>query len=171
MQTPHSRSDIYQRHHRELVGYARRLVVRDAVAEELVQEAAVRLLQNDRLPDDDDQIRAWLFRVVSNLAIDHLRRHSTWRELVLIDTRGRAEADAPCQDQDRTSSGACRYTRTAIGPPKSNPTRCTDRTPNARMSAMMAPACSAACASSGGSLESPKPRRSGAMTHLSGASR
>ena len=88
-----TRADSFERHRPELVGYATRLVLREAVAEELVQEAAVRLLGDERLPDDDRQIRAWLFRVVSNLAIDHLRRHSTWREMVLIDTRAHAEAD------------------------------------------------------------------------------
>ena len=87
------RADTYERHRAELVNYAARLVLREGIAEELVQEAAVRLLQNDNLPADNAQIRAWLFRVVSNLAIDHLRRHSTWREMVLVETRERAEAD------------------------------------------------------------------------------
>lgn len=88
-----ARGELYERHRRELVNYATRLVLRDAVAEELVQEAAVRLLQDRRLPDDEEQMRAWMFRVVSNLAIDYLRRHSTWKELVLVDARARAEAD------------------------------------------------------------------------------
>ena len=88
-----TRADIYERHRRELVNYATRLVVREGVAEEIVQEAAVRLLQDRRLPDDESQIRPWLFRVVSNLAIDYLRRHSTWKELVLVDARERAAVD------------------------------------------------------------------------------
>ena len=88
-----TRAEIYERHRRELVNYATRLVVRADIAEEIVQEAAVRLLQDRRLPDDESQVRPWLFRVVSNLAIDHLRRHSTWRELVLIDARERAVAN------------------------------------------------------------------------------
>lgn len=87
------RADSYERHRPELVNYATRLVLRQSIAEELVQEAAVRLLRDDRIADDDAQIRGWLFRVVSNLAIDHLRRHSTWKEMVLVDTRARAEAD------------------------------------------------------------------------------
>jgi RNA polymerase sigma-70 factor, ECF subfamily len=88
-----ARADSYERHRRELVSYATRLVLRNGVAEEIVQEAALRLLSESRLPDDDAQIRAWLFRVVSNLAVDHLRRHSTWREMVLQDARTKAEAD------------------------------------------------------------------------------
>jgi RNA polymerase sigma-70 factor, ECF subfamily len=88
-----TRADIYESHRRELVNYATRLVVRESVAEELAQEAALRLLKDKGLPNDEGQIRAWLFRVVSNLAIDHLRRHSTWKELVLVDARERAVAD------------------------------------------------------------------------------
>lgn len=106
MQTSLSRADVYERHRRELVGYATRLVVRDSIAEELVQEAAVRLLQDERLPADEGQVRAWLFRVVSNLAIDHLRRHSTWRELVLVETRDRAEADATFVAESRGLRGS-----------------------------------------------------------------
>jgi RNA polymerase sigma-70 factor (ECF subfamily) len=87
------RAASYERHRPELVNYATRLVLRPGIAEELVQEAALRLLRDDHVADDDAQIRAWLFRVVSNLAIDHLRRHSTWKEMVLVDTRARAEAD------------------------------------------------------------------------------
>jgi RNA polymerase sigma-70 factor, ECF subfamily len=88
-----ARAASYERHRRELVNFATRLVLRESIAEELVQEAALRLLRDERLPDEEAQIRAWMFRVVSNLAIDYLRRHSTWKELVLIDTREQAEAD------------------------------------------------------------------------------
>ena len=84
---------IYQKHRRELVNFATRLVVREAIAEELVQEAALRLLEDERLAPDAGQVRAWLFRVVTNLAIDHLRKHSSWKELVLIETREKAVAD------------------------------------------------------------------------------
>lgn len=95
MIVPHTdtRTETYERHRAELVNYAARLVLRDGVAEELAQDAAVRLLQTDSLPDDPCQIRAWPFRVVTNLALDHLRRRSTWKEMVLIDTRGHAESD------------------------------------------------------------------------------
>lgn len=85
---------LYDRHRRELVAYATRLVVHVTVAEDLVQEAVLRLIRQDHPPSDEDHARGWLFRVVTNLAIDHLRRHSTWRELALVDARGIAENDA-----------------------------------------------------------------------------
>lgn len=83
----------FQAHRRALVSFATSMVVREEIAEELVQEVAVRALQQERLPADASELRAWLFRVVSNLAIDHLRRHATWRESLLGETRRRADAD------------------------------------------------------------------------------
>jgi len=107
MLTTDARADVYERHRPELVAYATRLVVRPDIGEELVQEAALRLLREDpQLPDDDARLRAWLFKVVSNLAIDHLRRHSTWRELVLVEARGRAEADTLFIEEARSMRGS-----------------------------------------------------------------
>lgn len=77
----------------ELVAYATRMVTRPDVAEELVQQTAVRMLEGARAPLDDSAQRAWLFRVLTNLCIDHLRRHATWRERSLTTARERAYAD------------------------------------------------------------------------------
>lgn len=105
---PHTdaRAGIYQRNLRELVSYATRMVVRESVAEELVQDAALRMLQEESLPPQEEYVRAWLFRVVTNLAIDHLRKHSTWKELVLIDTREKAVADPQFIAQSRDLRGS-----------------------------------------------------------------
>lgn len=84
---------VYERHRRELVGYVSRLVVHRAVAEEIAQEAVMRLLQQPQVEEEDSSVRAWLYRVSTNLALDHLRRHSTSRELPLLEARQRAEAD------------------------------------------------------------------------------
>lgn len=84
---------IYERHRRELVVYVSRLVVHHAVAEEIAQEAVMRLLQQEHVAEDENSVRAWLYRVSTNLALDHLRRHSTSRELPLLEVRRRAEAD------------------------------------------------------------------------------
>lgn len=88
------RAAVYQRCRPQLIAYAARMVGQRAVAEDLAQEAAVRLL-SDRMPDtpDEGHVRAWLFTVVTRLALDHLRRHSTWREISLPVVRERAEQD------------------------------------------------------------------------------
>jgi RNA polymerase sigma-70 factor (ECF subfamily) len=66
--------------------------VRPEIADELVQQAAVRMLEADGVPAEPG-LRAWLFRVTTNLALDYLRRHSTWRETILEDAKERADLD------------------------------------------------------------------------------
>ncbi|APR88145.1 RNA polymerase sigma-70 factor, ECF subfamily protein [Minicystis rosea] len=92
--TPHERvAEAFAAHRRALTTYLTRMVVREDLAEELVQEAAIRALEAEALPETPGELRAWLFRVATNLALDHLRRHSTWRETVLVDTKARAHVD------------------------------------------------------------------------------
>jgi RNA polymerase sigma-70 factor (ECF subfamily) len=79
----------------ELTAYLTRIVLRPDVAEELVQTAAVRALEaaaEGRAPADDRELRPWLFRIATNLAIDERRRHGSWREDQFIDARGEAES-------------------------------------------------------------------------------
>jgi RNA polymerase sigma-70 factor (ECF subfamily) len=87
------RAVAHERLRPELTGYLSRLVARADVAEDLVQQAALRLLETESVPEDPAGLRAWLFRVATNLALDHLRRHATWRETYLLDARARAEGD------------------------------------------------------------------------------
>jgi RNA polymerase sigma-70 factor (ECF subfamily) len=96
----------YQESRQDLLSYLTRLVVRADVAEELVQEAALRLLQAPHAPTDGAGTRAWLFRTATNLGIDHLRRHSTKRENVLTDARARAEADQAFVAESRLLVGS-----------------------------------------------------------------
>lgn len=96
----------FQTHRRALTGYVTRLVVREDVAEEIVQQAAVQALEREDLPETSGELRAWLFRVATNLAIDHLRRHSTWRETVLDDARERAERSAGFVAESRLLAGS-----------------------------------------------------------------
>lgn len=78
----------------ELNAYLCRLVVRPHVAEELTQTTFMRLFENGpAAPIGPHSTRAWLFRVATNLAIDELRRHSSWRENAVLDLRVVAESD------------------------------------------------------------------------------
>lgn len=75
----------------ELSAYLCRLVVRPQLADDLLQGTYLRCLEAaDRLPTSGRAMRAWLFTVATNLAIDQLRRHSTWRETTLQDLRSLA---------------------------------------------------------------------------------
>ena len=91
---------------RELTTYVTRLVVRQDIAEEIVQQAAVRWIGASAHPGDMDATRAWFFRVATHLAIDHRRRHSTWRETILLDARDRAIADEAFVAMSRVMAGS-----------------------------------------------------------------
>ena len=48
-----------------------------ATAEDLVQEASLRAYRNFAAGGEPDNFRAWMFRILTNLCIDHSRRAAT----------------------------------------------------------------------------------------------
>lgn len=77
-----------------LLGFAQSLVRDEAVAEDLVQEAFVRLWDRRARLDEEIPLRAWLFRTVRNLALN-LRRDTTTRERLFDDPTAVDSAAAP----------------------------------------------------------------------------
>lgn len=87
-----------------LLGYALGLVGRRSVAEELVQEAFLRLHQ---VWGDVENPRAWLYRSLRNLALNQLRDHR--RETGLPEIEPPAENDIPADEMGRQEAvGAVR---------------------------------------------------------------
>lgn len=85
-------NDLYRRVARPLWAYLRRMTGDAAMADDVLQEAFTRLLVQPAPPADDAALRAWLYRVATNLAIDGLRRAK--RE-VPTDAMSEAESAAP----------------------------------------------------------------------------
>lgn len=86
--------DVFDRLRPDLTAYLCRLVVRPYVAEDLAQTAFMRLIESGpEAPIGPNSARAWLFRVATNLAIDERRRHSNWRESMVLDLRESAESN------------------------------------------------------------------------------
>lgn len=84
-------AEEYERLRPELTTYLTRLVLRPQVAEDLAQTAAVRALEAaDRAPAARGELRPWLFRIATNLAVDERRRHGSWRESQFFDVRAEA---------------------------------------------------------------------------------
>jgi RNA polymerase sigma-70 factor (ECF subfamily) len=79
-----------------LLGFAIGLVGRRSVAEELVQEAFLRLHQ---LWEQVENPRAWLYRALRNLALNHLRDHA--REVMVEAPEGPGNESAPDEALDR----------------------------------------------------------------------
>lgn len=91
----------------ELASYLGRLVVRPQIADELVQTTFLHCLEAaDRLPASTDGRRAWLFKVATHLAFDELRRHSNWRETMLLDLRVATEASQAMVDRSLAMVGS-----------------------------------------------------------------
>lgn len=66
--------ELYQRFARPVWGYLRRVTSDASVADDLLQDTFCRFLTSGPPETDPDAIRGWLFRVASNLAMDHFRR-------------------------------------------------------------------------------------------------
>ncbi len=87
---------LYDAHHREIATFARAIERDPQVAEDVVSETFVRLVEAVRSGRTPEQPRAWLHRVAANLVVDHGRRRQVFQRFAgrLLD-RGTAEpADA-----------------------------------------------------------------------------
>ena len=72
--------EAFTRYQAELFRYAARFTGDADLAEDVVQDAFVRLAE--RPPKDDSQLRAWLYRVATTIAIDVTR--TARRRLALV---------------------------------------------------------------------------------------
>lgn len=69
-------SAAFEAHRDELFTFLARTTRDDEEAEDLVQETFLRLAREARAGRVPDQLRGWLFRVASNLAMSRFRRRS-----------------------------------------------------------------------------------------------
>lgn len=81
----------FDRHHPALFRYLHRLVGNPDVAEDIAQEAFLRLLDH---PLPEDEARPWLFTVATNLVRDRARMRKRRRRL-LEEEKGTVEPSAP----------------------------------------------------------------------------
>jgi len=65
---------VYARMAAPLGRYLRRLTGDAVLSEDLLQDSFVRLLGADRLPEADDHLKNYLYRIATNLARDHYRQ-------------------------------------------------------------------------------------------------
>jgi len=64
---------LYDRTARPLWGYIARATGNDSLADDLVQEAYLRLLRANFEPESEDHAKNYLFRIATNLLRDHFR--------------------------------------------------------------------------------------------------
>jgi len=89
-------SELFERHHRRLLGFFVRLVRDREAAEDLVQEVFVRLLKYRRTWRDGAEFTPWLFGIARNAAVDHFRG----RPRELPENPDAPEPEAPTEAPD-----------------------------------------------------------------------
>jgi RNA polymerase sigma factor (sigma-70 family) len=106
---------LYQRHRRSLLWYLSRLLPNRADAEEVAQEAFVRLLGAAHLETDLGRARNYLFATATNLARDNYRRRSARADgahVPLDDVQ--LEADEPLPERRLDAERGCRIVASAL---------------------------------------------------------
>jgi RNA polymerase sigma-70 factor (ECF subfamily) len=69
-------TDFYQHYRQPLLAYLTRIVQDRDTAEELCQDSFVKVLRHWRKRNQQQDVRAWLYRIAKNTAFDEMRR---WR--------------------------------------------------------------------------------------------
>ena len=80
---------LYEQYQRPLLAYLTRLVSDREAAEDPCQETFIKALRGWEQRDQSASVAAWLYRIATNTAYDHLRRRRRIRFTVLM------EADQP----------------------------------------------------------------------------
>jgi len=93
---------LFRQHQREVYGWVVRIVRDPAAAEDLTVETFWRLYQKRERLDPKSNCAAWLRRVATNLAIDHLRRERP-TELLVSEPAAKEHGDCVAQRETRVT--------------------------------------------------------------------
>lgn len=93
----------YEAHHAEVYAFLARATRDVFAAEDLLQEAFLRLTQETRAGNAPLQVRAWLYRVASNQVISRARRQTTARRWLGNSERKDDQMTAPSPEAGAVS--------------------------------------------------------------------
>lgn len=107
---------LYERHKKRLMGYLVRMTGNQALAEEVFQEAWIKVMRRIELfRPAEGTFRAWLYRVAGNAALDRLRYESRRSASLRQPPADGCEAEdgldrlpSPSPDPERTAAGRLR---------------------------------------------------------------
>ena len=86
----------YRAHGQALLRYLRRLSPTQEMAEELLHETFARAIRTEGPEPSSDDVRPWLYRIATNIAIDQSRRARRFRFVPFLGTE-----PAPDRDTDQ----------------------------------------------------------------------
>ena len=87
------RRQAIQNHAAQLYGYAVSLCSDPTLAEDLAQETIAKAIAARRIPRDQAAFRAWMFRILRNTFIDHIRRTGRLVALEVDDVADSVDTD------------------------------------------------------------------------------
>jgi RNA polymerase sigma-70 factor (ECF subfamily) len=95
----------YDAHQRELYSFALRTSRDPEVAEDLVHESFLRLIVEVEAGREPTNVRAWLYRVIANLAVSRARRAAVAQKQLgeLLDRRTEGGPEPQFLEQERRS--------------------------------------------------------------------
>jgi RNA polymerase sigma-70 factor (ECF subfamily) len=80
--TPRTLEDVMEQYQSALLRYATRVLNNEDAAQDVVQEAFIRLHGNwEKVSERGVPLKGWLFRTTHNAAVDYIRRESRRRSL------------------------------------------------------------------------------------------
>lgn len=91
--------DLLRRYEKRAKHVARKMVPTDEDAQDLTQEAFLRVFKNLERFDFQHDFSTWLFRIVTNLCIDHLRKRRPTQSTSTEDEDGPGQIDLPDPSQ------------------------------------------------------------------------
>ena len=94
---------LVRRHQSALFNFAVRQIGAPPAAEEVVQEAFVRVVQNAADFKHEARFTTWIYTIVRNLCIDHLRKRALRRHPSLDDPAGEAGRRGRRSDRSATA--------------------------------------------------------------------
>lgn len=72
--------DLYTKYHRDLFQFLFYMVKNREEAEDLVQEVYIRVMRSYGKFEGKSSEKTWLFSIAKNVAIDHFRKHKSWKD-------------------------------------------------------------------------------------------
>lgn len=103
---------LFERHHRHLYNFLRRMTGDPQTSEDLVQEVFFRALKYRHTYQDRGEFTAWLFRLARNAAADHRRRSPDGA--AAPEPAGEPESPSPLPQEELEQSEALRLLQAAL---------------------------------------------------------
>jgi RNA polymerase sigma-70 factor (ECF subfamily) len=91
-------SELLNRNRNLVVGYLSRMVVSRAIAEELAQDVFIRVYRSRRTYEPTAKFSTWLYRITTNVALNHFRDSKRNQNHVSLDVQDAAQVRREAQD-------------------------------------------------------------------------